>query len=198
LAYFFHKKNDQKKHEFGSITHQILLSNYETLVYDYNERVISFGFVCLFSVAAPLTPVFVLVLTFLENFVDLFKFTNLVYVESIDGADGIDIYNKVLKVFYFIGMLNSVALVLFSNPHLINPKGYESVNVFEILKNNDFLAKFVIFAIVENLILVGMIIIDGDFLPFWFKNVEEFKSVYAKKFFNRDNENLPHLMIKNK
>ena len=198
LAYFFNKKNDQKKYKFGSINHQILLSNYETLIYDYNERVISFGFVCLFSVAAPLTPIFVLILTFLENFVDLFKFTNLVYVESIDGADGIDIYNKVLKVFYFIGMLNSVALVLFSNPHLINTKGYESVNVFEILKNNDFLAKFVIFAIVENLILVGMKIIDGDFLPFWFKNIEEFKSVYAKKFFNRDNENLPHLMIKNK
>ena len=94
-------------------------------------------------------------------------------------------------------MLNSVALVLFSNPHLINTKGYESVNVFQMLKNNDFLAKFVIFAIVENLILVGMKIIDGDFLPFWFKNIEEFKSVYVKKFFNRENENLPHLMIKN-
>ena len=195
LMYFFNKK--QKIIKFGSIQNQILLTNYETLIYDFNERIISFGFVCLFSVAAPLTPIFVLILTFFENFVDIYKFSNLVYVESISGADGIDIYNKVLKVFYFIGMLNSVALVLFSNPHLINTKGYESVNVFQMLKNNDFLAKFVIFAIVENLILVGMKIIDGDFLPFWFKNIEEFKSVYVKKFFNRENENLPHLMIKN-
>ena len=193
LMYFF--KKQQKKIKFGSIQNQILLTNYESLIYDFNERIISFGFVCLFSVAAPLTPIFVLILTFFENFVDIYKFSNLVYVESIHGADGIDIYNKVLKVFYFIGMLNSVALVLFANPHLINTKDYE-MNVFEMLKNNDFLAKFVIFAIVENLILVGMKIIDGDFLPFWFKNIEEFKSVYVKKFFNRENENLPHLMIK--
>ena len=34
---------------------------------------------------------FLLILMFLEIFADLFKFTNLVYVESIDCAEGIDI-----------------------------------------------------------------------------------------------------------
>ena len=84
LMYFFNKK--QQKIKFGSIQNQILLTNYETLIYDFNERIISFGFVCLFSVAAPLTPIFVLILTFFENFVDIYKFSNFFYVESISGA----------------------------------------------------------------------------------------------------------------
>ena len=115
-----------KKH---SIEHQILSNECNTLIYDYNKRLILFGFVCLFSVAAPLTPIISLILSYLEIYVDVYKIFNLNRIDIIEGASGIDIYNSILKMFYFIGMLTSVALILFSNPHLLNLKYYVDFSI---------------------------------------------------------------------
>jgi hypothetical protein len=179
--YFF--KKQQKKIKFGSIQNQILLTNYESLIYDFNERIISFGFVCLFSVAAPLTPIISLILSYLEIYFDVYKIFNLNRIPIIEGASGIDIYNSVLKMFYFIGMLTSVALILFSNPHLLNLKYYVD---FSILKNKDFINKFIIFAVIENVILFVMNAFNYNDLPNWFNHLSEYKSIYAKKYFNRE------------
>ena len=177
-----------KKH---SIEHQILSNECYTLIYDYNKRLILFGFVCLFSVAAPLTPIISLILSYLEIYVDVYKIFNLNRIAIIEGASGIDIYNSVLKMFYFIGMLTSVALILFSNPHLLNLKYYVD---FSILKNKDFINKFILFAIIENVILFIMNTFNYNDLPYWFNYLSEYKSIYTKKYFNRDYKNLPHMI----
>ncbi len=177
-----------KKH---SIERQILSNEYDTLIYDYNKRLITFGFVCLFSVAAPLTPIISLILSYLEIYFDVYKIFNLNRIPIIEGASGIDIYNTVLKMFYFIGMLTSVALILFSNPHLLNLKYYVD---FSILKNKDFINKFIIFAVIENVILFVMNAFNYNDLPNWFNHLSEYKSIYTKKYFNRDYRNLPHMV----
>ncbi len=177
-----------KKH---SIEHQILSNECYTLIYDYNKRLILFGFVCLFSVAAPLTPIISLILSYLEIYVDVYKIFNLNRIDIIEGASGIDIYNSILKMFYFIGMLTSVALILFSNPHLLNLKYYVD---FSILKNKDFINKFILFAIIENVILFIMTTFNYNDLPYWFNYISEYKSIYTKKYFNRDYKNLPHMI----
>jgi hypothetical protein len=177
-----------KKH---SIEHQILSNECYTLIYDYNKRLILFGFVCLFSVAAPLTPIISLILSYLEIYVDVYKIFNLNRIDIIEGASGIDIYNSILKMFYFIGMLTSVALILFSNPHLLNLKYYVD---FSILKNKDFINKFILFAIIENVILFIMNTFNYNDLPYWFNYLSEYKSIYTKKYFNRDYKNLPHMI----
>ena len=174
-----------------SIEYQILSNGYNTLIYDYNKRIIIFGFVCLFSVAAPLTPIFCLILSYLEIYVDVYKIFNLNRIAIIEGASGIDIYNSVLKMFYFIGMLTSVALILFSNPHLLNLKYYVD---FSILKNKDFINKFILFAIIENFILILMNTFNYNDLPNWFNHLSEYKSIYNRKYFNRDYTHLPHMI----
>lgn len=178
-----------------SVDYQLLCEGYDTLIYEYNERLISFGFVCLFSVAAPLTPLFVLMLTYLENYVDLYKIFNLLRVTLIEGGTGIDIYNSIFKVFYFIGMLTSTALILFTNNHLINPEDYtKDLNLF---KNSDFIAKFLIFAGVENVILI-VNTLNLRTTPNWFDHLEDMKSIYYKKYYIREKMNLPHLTNREK
>lgn len=172
-----------------SIDHQLICEGYNTLIYEYNERMINFGFVCLFTVAAPFTPAIVLIFTFLENFFDLYKMFNLLRIETIEGSSGIGIYNFVLKSLYFIGMLTSVALVLFANPRLLIIKEYLEES---LLSNNDFINKIMIFAFVENAIIIMMWVVRYNDGPLWFENLEELKLIYENKYFNKKKEKLPH------
>lgn len=173
-----------------SLDHQLLCVGYRTLIYEYNERIINFGFICLFSVFAPLTPMFVLMLTYLENYVDLYKLFNLVRVEFIDGANGIEIYNSIFKTFYFVGMITSIALILLSRGDLM------TLDVFikqDLFKNSDFISRFLVFVIVENVILLFNKFIIINLQPFWFEHLDELKSIYYKKYYILDREHLPHV-----
>jgi len=56
-----------------SIYHQIVSEEYGSVRDDYNEMIIQFGYLMFFSVAAPLTPLICLILTYTEKFVDTYK-----------------------------------------------------------------------------------------------------------------------------
>lgn len=142
--------------------HQMLCDDFHTFIYEYNEVIILFGYVCFFSVAAPLTPLIIFVLTYMERFVDSYKIFYLQRVLIISGSSGIEIYNSILKVFYFMGMLTNVALVLFTNPNLINVEEYQTKS---LLDNNDFIVKIIIFALLENLILIMIGCLNYNILP---------------------------------
>jgi hypothetical protein len=142
--------------------HQILCDEMDTLIYEYNEIIILFGFVCLFSSAAPLTPIIICALVYIEKFVDTYSIFYLKRVTIIEGASGIEIYNSIIKVFYFIGMLTNIGIVLFTNPHLYNPEMYKNKS---ILNNNDFIVKFIVFAIMENFVLLILRFFDYNIFP---------------------------------
>jgi hypothetical protein len=63
-------------------------------------------------------------------------------------------------------------------------------------KKYDLVTKIVIFAGVENLILIMMMTLKFNKLPDWFENVSLIKNLYVKKFFSKQAENLPHHFLK--
>jgi hypothetical protein len=146
-----------------SIEHQIICDEVDSLIDEYNELVILFGYVCFFGVSAPLTPTIIFMLTYLEKYTDSYKLFYLCRISIVEGTTGIEIYNSIFKVFYFIGMLTNIGIILFTNPHLIDIHAYD--NGADIRNNNDFIVKFIIFAMLENLILFIMKFINYNILP---------------------------------
>ena len=99
-------------------------------------------------------------------------------VEFVDGAKGIAVYNKIIKFMFFAGMMVNVAIVLFSSPHFATIELTVSQIEFKLL----------IFAAVENLVLIIMYYVDWDVMPKWFKYVKTIKELYSTKFVFRDQD----------
>jgi hypothetical protein len=154
-----------------SFTHQLLCEEYSNLIYEYNELIILFGYMCLFSVTAPFTPLIVLVLAWIEKLGDIIKIFFMERVQIIHQATGIDIYNDLLVVLMFLGMLSNTAIVLFSKEtHLGYPMMY----------------KLFVFIGIENIVLVMIYVLQWNTLPFWFNDLTELKSLYTNKYLYND------------
>ncbi|MCQ2819469.1 MAG: anoctamin [archaeon] len=181
---FFYKRSIQNKENIElkphSVTHQMLCDEYTSTIYEYNEMLILFGYVCLFSVTAPLTPLIVLLLVWVEKLGDVFKIFFLERVQVTDQATGVDIYNSLMTVFMFIGMLTNSGIVLFSKESEIG---------------KDLMYKLAVFVIVENVVLLMMYLINWNILPFWFSELNRYKELYSKKYISRKGKE-PHLKLK--
>ena len=159
-----------------SIEHQVICYRITTMNFEYNDIVIQFGYVCLFSVAAPLTPLIMFVLAMLGRVVNYYKIINLERVEFVEGAKGIEVYNKVIRIMFFIGMMVNVAIVLFSSPH------FATIT----LTATQIKSKLLIFAVVENLVLVIMFYVNWNILPKWFRHIKLIKEIYQNKIMLRE------------
>ena len=155
----------------------MLCNELSTMIYEYNEMIINFGYVCLFSVTAPLTPIILLILVWVEKLVDVFKMFFLVRISIIEETTGINIYNDLAKSLMFIGMLTNVGMLLFSKDLSFSKK---------------ISYKLFAFICVENFILLLMYFLDYNLLPLWFDEEQELKELYDKKYFRRKGINLPH------
>ena len=153
-----------------SIQRQISCKQKKYMTFDFTKKIIRFGYLCLFTVAAPLTPLIVLILNFMETLFDFYKLFFLYRVEIIDTAVGIGVFNSIIKTIYFIGMLTNVSLVLFTNPKFVD-KSIEALVV-----------KSLIFFILENVFLFFNAF-NYNSLPFWYTNLSEIKSLYIKKYY---------------
>ena len=181
-----YKKNSKHKIEeikTHSVIHQLLCNETSTMIYEYNEMIINFGYVCLFSVTAPLTPIILLILVWVEKLVDVFKIFFLVRISIIEEATGINIYNILAKSLMFIGMLTNIGMILFSKDLYFSKK---------------LSYKLFAFICVENCILFLMYFLDYNLLPKWFDEEKELKELYDKKYFLRRGRNLPHSSLLNK
>jgi uncharacterized protein (DUF4213/DUF364 family) len=74
----------------------------------------------------------------------------------------------------------NVALILFSNT-------FDENNI-----NKSWFPKVVLFLIIENLILFIFLIAKINVLPNWFYYIDYLKELYRVKYFDRNEENLPH------
>ena len=131
-----------------SIYYQSIIDEYDTLLYDYLELLILFGYVMLFSVAAPLTPLIVFLLFYIERFVDSYKFFYLQRVTIISQSKGIEYYKYILVIFFCIGIITNLSLVLFNNTN-------DSPTLF----------KFFICFISENSLIISISLINYDIFP---------------------------------
>ena len=174
-----------------SIEHQLLCDGKNNLIKEYNQKMIRFGFVCLFSNAAPLAPLFVFLINILEYFADTYKIFNLYRIEIVEGSSGIGIYNAIFKTLYFFGMLININLVLFTSQKFFKFK--ITKDEFEKLKDNDgFIMNTLLMVIIENFMLLIIQAVRPKNVPLWFQHLSELKNLYDKKYFSREAANLPH------
>ena len=167
-----------------SIEHQLICQPYNDLIAEYSEVLIQFGYVCLFSVAAPLTPLLVFILLYLEKFVDTFKMFFLVRMNIIDGSTGLDIYNSIVQGLIYVGLLTNLGIITFADSNFISGDSSDKGQLTRVL----------VFAFVEIFMFVACRIARWNIIPSWFKFVGEIKELYQKKYFNRVND-LPHLNL---
>ena len=109
---------------------QMLIDKADDMIYEYNKVIFLFGYVCLFSVTAPLTPLLVILLLWTENNTDLLKMFFYVRIENLEQAIGIGIYNSLMRVLSFIGMITNIGVVLFSKQLKLGDDLFYKIAIF--------------------------------------------------------------------
>ncbi len=150
-----------------SAHHQRMSSPYLSLTEDFNEMVFQFCYVAFFSSASPLVPLIALGINMIKKNIDVYKICNYKKVNIIQKAKGIQVYNLIFKVFYYLGLITNISVVLFSNPSLANL---------------DLHLKFIIMLIFINLVLLISFMINLTCKPKWFKNRSSIANIYEYKY----------------
>jgi len=137
---------------------KIELSSMDCLIEDYIEIIIYMAYVLLITSAAPLTPLFILILLISERSIDAFKIYYFIRVEFLNSSSGISIYNYMIRIILYVGTITNLGLVLFSkklkNVDAVSDK--DNKMFFEVL-----LLKLLILLILENFFLL-----IGSFIGF--------------------------------
>ena len=121
------------------------------------------------SSQAPLTPIIIFLVNLIETFFELYKFFYLYRVEIIEKAKGIGVYNSIIQTLFFVGMLLNIVLVFFHQN-----------------ERENFVIVIFIIVVFENLLFFINLLNFNTFLPFWYLNLNEIKSLYDKKYYSRD------------
>ena len=162
-------KINKKKKISSTIEHQLYSQEIKNIIAFMNKRMIRFGYLCIFSTQAPLTPVIMFLVNLIELFFELYKFFFLYRVEIIEKARGIGVYNSIIQTLFFVGMLLNVILVFFHQN-----------------ERENFVIVIFIIVVFENLLFFINLLNLNNFLPFWYLNLNEIKSLYDKKYYSRE------------
>ena len=178
LIYFYkngtlstQNKLNKRKNISSTIEHQLYSSEKKNIIIEMNKKMIRFGYLCIFSSQAPLTPLIIFIVNLIETFIDLYKFFYLYRVEIIEKARGIGVYNSIIRTLFFVGMLVNVGLVFFHQD-----------------KKENFVTIIFIIVVFENVVFFINLLNINTFLPFWYLNLAEIKSLYDKKYYSRDSD----------
>ena len=181
ILYYYQKRKrrsliNEENIEIQSLEHQIMAQQTVDINVEYSDIINLFGFACLFSIATPLTPLIIFVLSLVYRMLNYYKFVHLKRVEIFDESKGISFYNKIIKSLLFIGVMVNVGIFLFSSPNPMNP-----LTTIETIKN-----KFLSIFIIENSVIIIYFYVDMNILPNWFKYKEIIKDLYLNKYFYKD------------
>jgi len=94
------------------------LEPYEGTFVDFDEMVIQFGYVTLFVVAFPITPLLALAANVLEARVDATKLCLLVRRPETRGAANIGTWFDILNLVSFVAVMTNAAIVCFETPKM--------------------------------------------------------------------------------
>ena len=167
-----------------SLEHQMICTEYNMVLYEYSEMLINIGCVFLFAGIAPLVPVFVFLLGYLEKCFDTYKIFFLERVQIITQSNGIEMHNTIFKTFIYIGLLSNAAFVFFADNYFLPEYStYDKINIYCYFVFGVFLLST---------------LLTWNILPPWFEYLDDIKELYIKKYFERASNNLPHLHIKKK
>ena len=169
-------KTNKKKKILSTIEHQIYSQEIKNIISYMNKRMIRFGYLCIFSAQAPLTPIIIFGVNLIETFFELYKIFYLYRVEIIEKARGIGVYNSIIQTLFFVGMLVNVVLVFFHRN-----------------ERENFVIVIFIIVVFENILFFINLLNFNTFLPFWYLNLNEIKSLYDKKYYSRESKSLSRL-----
>ena len=175
-----------------TIKYQMSCFKYDNLLIEYMQKIILFGYINLFLVAVPLCPIFIILILMLEYVLDSYKLANFVYMTNIGGAKGIEVYNIIIKIISFIGIMSNGGLILFTKQYQDNNNTFRNFHFTEL--SGIMRSPIGIFALFENIILFFMSFISINIEPNWFRHLEKYKSIYIEKYYNREKKKLPHLL----
>ena len=147
--------------------HQRYCEAYDSLAEDFNEIVFQFCYVAFFSSASPFVPAISFATILMKKNMDVYKIFHNLNVLMTQKANGILVYNLIFRIFYFIGLITNVSVVLFSNSEL---------------NDLDTYIKFAIVLIFVHLVLVFAYLFDISFKPDWLKNKDILLDIYKQKF----------------
>ena len=164
-----------------SIEHQIMCNNYDDLIFEYSEMIILFGIVLLFGVGAPLSPLVIFILAYLEKFFDSYKIFFLVRVNILDKSLGIEIYNDIIQAFIYFGTVTNLAVIFFGESHF-----FPDVSQY---------SKIIYYCICILIIFTMCWFVPWNNFPYWFTYVNDIKDLYFKKYFSRIERKLPHYQL---
>ena len=164
-----------------SIEHQMICNEYNMVLFEYSEMLINIGYVFLFAGIAPLVPVFIFLLGYLERGFDTYKIFFLERVNIISQSNGIEMYNTIFKTFIYLGLISNAAFVFFADNYFLPEYSiYNKINIYCLFVFCVFLMSIVLF---------------WNIFPSWFQYLEDIKELYTKKYYERNSNNLPHLHI---
>ena len=198
MAYYLYQtkfKNNNKKIENDkdySIKFQMSCFKYDNLLIEYMQKIILFGYINLFLVAVPLCPMFIILILILEYILDSYKLVHFIYFNYIGGAKGIEVYNIIIKIISFIGIISNGGLILFTKQIQNNNNTFKNFHFTDL--SGIMISPIGIFVFFENIILLFTSSISINIEPKWYKHLEKYKSIYKEKYYNREKKKLPHLL----
>ena len=198
MAYYLYQskfKNNNKiiaNDKNYTIKYQMSCFKYDNLLIEYMQKIILFGYINLFLVAVPLCPLFIVLILILEYLLDSYKLANFIYMMNIRGAKGIEVYNMIIKIISFIGIMSNGGLILFTKQYQDNNNTFRNFHFTEL--SGIMRSPIGIFALFENIILFFTSFISVNIEPKWFRHLEKYKSIYIEKYYNREKKKLPHLL----
>ena len=152
--------------------HQRMCTPYESLAEDFNEMVFQYCYVAFFSSACPLVPLLALGINFIKKNIDIYKICNYKKFLMLNRSKGIGVYNIIFRVFYYLGLICNISVVLFSN---------------SFLKDLDLHIKFIIMLVFLNFIIFLSFLLNIDTKPSWFKNKTLIESLYSRQYLKMSN-----------
>jgi len=128
MDYRRRKKEAQMEHapEHSEIEEQWELDPYVSTLDDMSEMVVQFGYVTLFVLALPLTPLLALINNIAEMKVDATHIVKQCQRPHPDGSSGIGAWIEVLSFFSFISIVTNVALMTWETDIVYGVTGKEN------------------------------------------------------------------------
>lgn len=140
------------------------------MVIMHQKSLIIFGFCCFFTLSCPLVPLIMCLVLFVDQYLMSFNLFYLKRIVILDPQSGMNIFDYLFNIFYFMGIVTNIIIVLYVSPYL---------------RSKPFSFDSAIFIATENILLILTNFQYYDSLPMWFtKYLNYIKDLYDKRYYN--------------
>jgi len=151
------KKEDIPMDKLSPAEREFLLEPYEGTIDDYQLIAIQFGYVVLFILALPLTPLIALFTNIAQTRIDAYRFVKLLRRPEPFGAGDIGTWQDVFDIMGYVAILTNMAMAAFA---FNDVSGFASDLSSLTSSSTNVIWKIWLFIIAEHLIIILKMIIS--------------------------------------